>query len=110
MTLESIFNGEGFAKQPAQFVEIVCNWASQNKYPGWGLLAWIEKLHHYSLDEQAQILVDWIDKYSTVPQRDSCIQFIMDTLNPESIDEDITVDDDSDLVYDDMGYAVQEED
>jgi len=106
MTLQSVFTGEGFGTQPAQFVDIVTNWVAQNRYLGWELSEIVKDLSHYSFTEQAQILIEWIDTNATVPMRDNCIQFIMDTTNPASIDEFAPVDDDSDLQYDNLGYPV----
>lgn len=98
MTLQSIFDGEGFHKSPAQFVEIVSNWASQNRTKALTVL--IHQLDHHSIDDKAEILVDWIDTYATIPQRDSCILFIMDAIAPNPCEED-----DSDIYYDDLGYG-----
>ena len=102
MTLLSIFDGEGFRKAPAQFVEIVTNWSCQNKDKR--LITLIDQFHNYSINLQAEMLVEWIDTEATTHQRDSCIQFIMDAIEPDSCSDD-SLGDESDIYFDEMGYG-----
>ena len=90
MTLKSIYIGEGYANNPSNFVYVVCWWAEQRHLPG--LHAWIKELDSYDTHAQAQILIDWIDKYCGYDEINNCIQVLTEMNN--------------DLKYDDNGYVV----
>jgi hypothetical protein len=76
MTLRSIFEGEGFEKCPGQFIQIARMWIYHNRSRE--LMAFFESLEGQSASTQAEMLVEWIDNNTTTPQRDNCIQCIMD--------------------------------
>jgi hypothetical protein len=83
VTLRSVFIGEGFYKAPGQFLAIIKNWAAQNKDRR--LWALIDQINAYPLCQQAEWLVDWIDRQASIYQRHNCIQFILDTLACDDI-------------------------
>ena len=105
MTLQSIYSGEGYFNNPSNFVYVVINWAHTQNLPG--LKAWISEFPEYSCPDQAQILIDWIDKYCNSNEVESCIRFLTD------MNENIVYNDDIETEFNteeiDDGIASEDE-
>ncbi len=107
MTLQSIYSGEGYFNNPSNFVYVVSNWAALQNLPG--LEAWMAKFSDYSMDDQAQILIDWIDKYCNSNEVDSCIRFLTDMNENIVYNQDIE-NDEEDFYYEEQEDGITSED
>lgn len=84
MTLRSIYEGE-FGYADGQFVELVSRWAGSQSLSG--LEAWMDVFHKYDTSDQANILCDWIDKYCSTCEVESCIRYLLDITGYTNYDE-----------------------
>lgn len=95
MTLQSIYTGEGYGNNPSNFIYVVSWWAEQRNLPG--LHAWIKRFSSYSSFDQAQILIDWIDKYCSFDEVNNCIQVLTEMNEDLYYDSDGYVEDDDQI-------------
>lgn len=93
MTIHSVFSGEGFQSSPGQFLQIMQRWIYQNGSSD--LIQYFEEHEGYSVSDQAEKLIDWMDENATEGQLNSCIQFLMDEIGqPDDDHGDICREDD----------------